>query len=437
MDGTFAHNHFSSSLQSAGFRQALSGLYGDRPDTIALQRDRYLRLAGSFRSLYPEHEGFRIFSAPGRTEIAGNHTDHQGGHVLCASVDLDAVAFAAPVHGGMIRVQSEGYDEFDVIDPDDLSPRSEEANTSAALIRGVAAGFAERGWKIGGFDAYTSSHVPKGSGLSSSAAFEILLSSILNGLYNDGRVPPAEMALISQAAENRYFGKPCGLMDQCGCAFGGVMTIDFRTPGQPAVDSLPVDFNDYGHALVITDTGGSHSGLTADYAAIPADMRAVAAFFGKNVLSEVGRGEFRARIVEAERAAGTGPVLRAMHFFGDDARVTQQADALRRRDIDGFLRLVNESGISSWTLLRNVVSPAHPDRREVVLGLAATSDYLGRRGASRVHGGGFAGTIQAFVPSDLLDGYRCLMDSLFGNGASREIRIRNLPAGEPFAGLAI
>lgn len=434
MNRLFACQNFENELNSEKFGVSLSRLYGDLPETRRLQKERYLRLASLFHDLYPEHDGFRIFSAPGRTEIAGNHTDHQGGHVLCASVDLDAVAFAVPVPDPVVRVKSEGYPEFDVIDLRDLSPKPEETNTSAALIRGVAAGFAERGYSIGGFDAYTTSSVPKGSGISSSAAFEILVSAMFSGMYNDGRVSFEEMAVISQYAENRFFGKPCGLMDQCGCAFGGIMTIDFREAGHPVVNSLPVDFAEYGYSLIITDTGGSHSGLTADYAAIPGDMREVAHFFGKKVLSEVRREEFAGHLAEAAKAAGPGPFMRALHFFGDDARVTSQAEAIRRRDIDEFLRLVNESGISSWTLLRNVYSPAHPDLQQLSLGLAAAGHFLGRRGASRVHGGGFAGTILAFVPTGSLPDYKALMDSFFGAGSSCEIRIRNLPAGEPFAG---
>ncbi|MHB1453202.1 MAG: galactokinase [Saccharofermentanales bacterium] len=417
-------------MDNENFRSTLSGLYGDNPGTHVSQKARYLRLAGLFHSQYPSHEGFRIFSAPGRTEIAGNHTDHQGGHVLCASVDLDVIAFAMPVSGNVIRVKSEGHANFDIIDLEDLIPRDDERNTSAALIRGVLAGFAERGYRIGGFDAYTTSNVPKGSGLSSSAAFEILISTILNYMYNGGNVPPSDMAIVSQYAENHFFGKPCGLMDQCGCAFGGIMTIDFKVSGNPAVDSLPVDFTDYGYSIVITDTGGSHSGLTGDYAAIPCDMKKVAGVFGKNLLSEISRDEFRKHLSEAGKLAGTGPLLRAMHYFNDDARVSEQAKALKQHNIDEFLRLVNESGISSWTLLRNVYSPAHPDLQQVSLGLAVTADFLKRRGASRVHGGGFAGTIQAFVPVELLHEYRSLMDSFFGEGASYEVRIRNKPATE-------
>ncbi|MHB8961674.1 MAG: galactokinase [Saccharofermentanales bacterium] len=433
MSGFFILKSFPDICRSENFRHVLTRLYGDKPGTLKSQTDRYLRLSALFRDLYPGHEGFRIFSAPGRTEIAGNHTDHQGGHVLCASVDLDVIAFAVPVSGNIIRVKSEGHEDFDIIDLSDLTPRSDEVNTSAALIRGVAAGFADRGYAIGGFDAYTASNVPKGSGLSSSAAFEILVAAMLSHMYNGGAIPYTDMAIVSQYAENRFFGKPCGLMDQCGCAFGGVMTIDFKVPGSPLVDSLPVDFRDYGYSLVITDTGGSHSGLTGDYAAIPQDMKKVAEYFGKSLLSEITREEFRSHLAEAERAAGTGPLLRAMHYFNDDARVTAQADALKHQNIDEFLHLVNESGISSWTLLRNVYSPAHPDLQQIALGLAVTADFLGRQGASRVHGGGFAGTVQAFVPTELLRGYQTLMDSIFGNGASCEIRIRNLPASEPFA----
>lgn len=421
---------FPKSVESDYFSNFLKKLYGDEQEIISSQKDRYNRLYKLFKDKYPHHKNFRIFTAPGRTEIAGNHTDHQGGNVLCASVDLDVIAFAAPNNDNMIRVQSEFYDKFDQINLDNLSPVPEETGKSASLIRGVASGFNADKLFIGGFDAYTTSNVPSGSGLSSSAAFEILISTTLNYLYNDGTVKPLAMAKISQGAENNFFGKPSGLMDQCGCAFGGMMTIDFKDNKNVKVEHLEVDFNSFGYTPVITDTKGDHSDLTGDYAAITIDMREVANYFGKSLLSEVGFEDFNSNLAALSSKVGIGPTLRAMHFFQDDKRVTLQTNALKNSDINEFLKLVNQSGISSWTLLRNIYSPAHPQNMQLALALAATGSYLGEKGACRVHGGGFAGTIQAFVPNNMVDGYIKLMDNLFGKGSSRKIHIRDFPATE-------
>ncbi len=396
------------------------------------QNLRYRRLSDLFAAQYPQHDGFRVFSAPGRIEIAGNHTDHQGGRVICASVDIDVVAFAAPNNDRIVRIKSEGYSSFDEIDISDLEPVSTEKGTSAALIRGVAAGLRNKGYSIGGFDAYTTSDIPKGSGLSSSAAFEILVATIFNYFFNEASVPMLEVARISQFAENEYFGKPSGLMDQCGCAFGGIMMIDFRDKDAPLVRPLMIDFSKSGYCPVITDTKGDHSDLTGEYSSVPADMKKAAACFGADILSQVDPLLFSSHLADVVSGAGESAALRAMHFFAENERVVEQAVYLEKGDYNNFLRSVSESGISSWTLLRNIFPASHPDRLQVAIGLAASAEYLGSRGACRVHGGGFAGTIQAFVPEEMTDGYIRRMDELFGAGASKVVRIRDIPASEYF-----
>ncbi len=437
MPEIFNIDDFDAETRDKTFNEVLTVLYGDGykegEDTLRIQRERYLRLSGLFKEMYPGHGSFRIFSAPGRIEIAGNHTDHQGGRVICASVDIDVIAFAAGNDDNVIRIKSEGHSGFDVIDLNVHGPAENEKGTSAALIRGVVAGFRLKGFKVGGFDAYTTSNIPKGSGLSSSAAFEILVAAILNHMYNGSSVPLLEMAKASQYSENVYFGKPSGLMDQCGCAFGGIMTIDFKDRDNAVVRPLDIDFSGSGYFPVITDTRGDHSDLTGEYTSITEDMKKTAGFFGSSLLSQVDPDVFLARIPEAVAAVGTGPVLRAMHFFADNDRVLKQAEALEASDFSRFLDLINESGISSWTLLRNIYPVSHPERQQVALGLAVSRDQLGGNGACRVHGGGFAGTIQAFVPAGMISGYIKRMEELFGPGSSKIVRIRNMPASEPFA----
>jgi galactokinase len=423
-------NNIESAIKTESFIKTMTALYGGEEAILSFHNERYLRLSKLFASQFPQHDQVRIFSTSGRTEIAGNHTDHQRGHVLCASVDMDIVAMAAPNNDNIIRLKSEEYDNMDVIDLSVLTPVEEEKYHSASLIRGISSEFARRGHKIGGFDAYTTSHVPKGSGLSSSAAFEIMVSTILNYLYNDSSLTPVEMAIISQYSENNFFGKPCGLMDQCGCGVGGVMSIDFKTPGEPIVDAIQIDFESYGYSLIITNTGGSHADLNDDYASITEDMRSVARIFGKSVLSEIARAEFRASIPMLHGRISEKAILRAMHYFADDEKVTLQSQALKSGNIHEFLNLVNKSGISSWTCLQNVYSTKIPTDQPVSLALAVSQDFLAGDGAVRVHGGGFAGTIQAFVPNARANEYISLMQELFGSDNSWKIRIRNLPTTE-------
>ncbi|GHU89862.1 galactokinase [Clostridia bacterium] len=348
----------------------------------------------------------QIFS-PGRTEIGGNHTDHQHGIVLAAAVNL-ALTGTAELNGeNVIRVHSKGYPP-DVIDLADLSVRESERGKSAALIRGVCAWFAEHGYKIGGFNAVTESSVPSGSGLSSSACFEVAIGNILAGLFENA-VTPVEIALAGQYAESVYFGKPCGLMDQMACSVGGIIQIDFRDPNEPIIEKIDFDFEKAGLALCVTDTGGSHADLTDDYAAIPREMREVANHFGKDFLREVEPQKFYAELPNLKLSHRA--ILRSIHFFEENERVPKQTAALKDNRIDDFLKLVNQSGRSSFMYLQNVYS--NPREQGLSLALAISEKILGGRGAFRVHGGGFAGTIQAFVPLDLLEAYTSEMNRIF------------------------
>jgi len=384
-------------------------------------RERALRVVEGFRAAFGPAEEAALFSAPGRTEIGGNHTDHQHGHVLCGSVDLDMLACAAPNGRKCVRIRSEGYPDL-AVELDDPAPRREERNTSAALVRGVAAKFRALGYPAGGFDAYVASDVLSGSGLSSSAAYEILVGVILNHFFCGGALDPIALAKIGQYAENVYFGKPSGLMDQIGSAAGGAVAIDFADPAAPKVRKLRADFS--GYALCIVDTGSSHGDLTGDYAGITGEMGAVAAFFGKTVLREVEEADFRAAIPALRERCGDRAVLRAMHFYADDRRATAEADALEAGDLPGFLALVNESGRSSSLLLQNTWSVSNPRQQAIPLALAVGQELLAGRGAIRVHGGGFAGTIQAFVPEDRLEAFRTGMEALLGAGRCHVLHIR-------------
>ena len=359
-----------------------------------------------------------LFSAPGRTEIGGNHTDHQLGRVLAGAVSLETVAAVAVNGENVIRVLSEGYPLCEIA-LDDLAIRPEEFGTTAALIRGVAAGTGLRK----GFDAYICSTVLPGSGLSSSAAFEVLLGTIASQLSGAG-LNAVEIAQLGQKVENEYFGKPCGLMDQMASSVGGIITIDFADPAKPVIEHLELDLAALGYALCIIDSGADHADLTDEYAAIPREMKAVAAVFGKSVLREVDEDAFFARLGEVRAAAGDRAALRAMHFFADNRRVAEQVAALRSGDFDAFLRLVNESGHSSWLYLQNVVPTGATAHQELAAALALAAKLLNGRGACRVHGGGFAGTIQAFVPLDLLESFRAGMEAALGEGSCHVLSIR-------------
>ena len=363
-----------------------------------------------------------VFSAPGRTELSGNHTDHQHGLVLAAAVELDTRAAVALNGTSMIRVLSEGYPLCEV-DLRDLSIRAGEKNTTAALIRGVAAGFAQRGCTLSGFDAYVTSTVLPGSGLSSSAAFEVMLGTAINHLFS-GCANAVEIAKIAQYAENVYFGKPCGVMDQMASSVGGCVAIDFADPTVPVVTPVEFDFSACGHTLCIIDSGASHADLTDEYAAIPAELRTVCALFGRTVLRDVPETDFYAAIPRVRAAAGDRAVLRAIHIYDENRRVAAQVAALQRGDFHDFLRYVNLSGFSSQNLLQNVIPTGATAHQEVAMALALARHLLGGRGACRVHGGGFAGTIQAFVPDDMLPAFRTGIDAVLGEGSCHILSIR-------------
>ncbi len=365
----------------------------------------------------------RYFSAPGRTEIGGNHTDHQRGRVLAAAVNLDTRAAVRPNGTQTVRVLSKGY-PMSVVALSELTPKAEEINTTPALIRGVAARFQQMGFRLEGFDAYCESTVLPGSGLSSSAAYEVLIGTIFNALFCDGKVSQPEIARIGQYAENVFFGKPSGLMDQMASAVGGLVAIDFLDPNAPKIASVDFDFAASGHALCIIDTRASHADLTDEYAAIPGELKAICAAFGKEVLTQVPEEAFYAKLPELRVQCGDRAVMRAIHFYQENARVPRQVSALERGDFNGFLALVKESGYSSYMYLQNVIPAGYQAHQDVAVALALCEHYLAGKGAYRVHGGGFAGTVQAFVPYEALDGFRAGVEGALGEGTCHVLSIR-------------
>lgn len=365
----------------------------------------------------------RYFSAPGRTEIGGNHTDHQRGRVLAAAVNLDTRAAVAVNGTREVRILSKGY-PLCVVSLDTLVPQHAEINTTPALVRGVCARFAQLGCPVEGFDAYCESTVLPGSGLSSSAAFEVLIGTIVNGLFFEGKVSQPEIAQIGQYAENVFFGKPCGLMDQTASAVGNLVTIDFGDKDHPVIEPVNFDFSSCGHALCIIDSQASHADLTDEYAAIPGELRQVCAYFGKEVLTQVPEAEFYAAIPALRKCCPDRAILRAIHVYQDNARVPQQVQALREGNFDKFLTLVKQSGHSSYMYLQNVIPAGYIEHQDVAVALALCEHYLQGRGAYRVHGGGFAGTVQAFVPFDLLEAFRGGLDAALGEGACHVLSIR-------------
>ena len=365
----------------------------------------------------------RYFSAPGRTEIGGNHTDHQRGRVLAAAVNLDTRAAVAVNGTREVRILSKGY-PLCVVSLDTLVPQQAEINTTPALVRGVCARFAQLGCPVEGFDAYCESTVLPGSGLSSSAAFEVLIGTIVNGLFFEGKVSQPEIAQIGQYAENVFFGKPCGLMDQTASAVGNLVTIDFGDKDHPVIEPVDFDFSSCGHALCIIDSQASHADLTDEYAAIPGELKQVCAYFGKEVLTQVPEAEFYAAIPALRKCCPDRAILRAIHVYQDNARVPQQVQALREGNFDKFLTLVKQSGHSSYMYLQNVIPTGYIEHQDVAVALALCEHYLQGRGAYRVHGGGFAGTVQAFVPFDLLEAFRSGLDAALGEGACHVLSIR-------------
>ena len=401
----------------------LASLYCCAPAETASEAARYAAVLDGLEKTFGSHAEAGLYSAPGRTEIGGNHTDHQHGRVLAGSVNIDMIAAAAPNDKNQLRVQSEGYD-LCVIDLNDLEARKEEENTTAALLRGECAAFTQRGAKLAGLDVYISSNVPKGSGVSSSAAFEVLIGVILNDCFMAEKVSPIAIAQIGQWAENVYFGKPCGLMDQMASSVGNIITIDFADPAHPAVEPVQVDFSKAGLALCILDSGADHADLTDEYAAIPSECRAVAAVCGGEVLRDVPFETFLAKLPECRKQCGDRAVLRAFHIYADNERVAKQVAALRADDFDTFLQLVTESGLSSWEYLQNVIPAGYKEHQEVAVTIAAAKHFLRGKGAVRVHGGGFAGTVQAFVPVEELAQFKEQMEAILGAGRCHVLSIR-------------
>ena len=412
-------------LRAGAHDQALSALYAldGAQASVDRARGRACHVVQSLMDAFSPTGDAALFSGPGRTEIGGNHTDHQRGRVLCGSVDMDMLACAAPNGTNIVRVQSEGYPALE-IGLEDLSVREGEGNTSAALVRGVAAKVRELGYPLSGFDAYITSTVLSGSGLSSSAAYETLLGNIFNRFCCGGALDAITIAKIGQYAENVYFGKPCGLMDQMGSSVGGAVFIDFNDPANPVVEKVDYDFSQSGHALCIVDTASSHGDLTDDYAAVTREMGAVAAHFGKSVLRDVPLEDFHAAVPALRQECGDRAVLRAMHFYSDDRRAAQEAGALKKGDFEAFLNMVNASGLSSSLCLQNTWSIHDPKQQAIPLALTVGGHLLDGMGAIRVHGGGFAGTIQAWVPEEYLTVFKNGIEGLFGPGKCHVLHIR-------------
>ena len=416
-------------INNGGFDSAFKALYCcmDQAE-VDRQRARYVKAVRRFEELYGAGREVSIYSAPGRTEIGGNHVDHNNGIVMAAAVNLDIIAVVSLNNSKVVRVKSHGFRDADVVDLTDDSVSEREKGRSSALIRGVAARIRQLGGKAEGFDAYTTSDVLRGSGLSSSAAFEVVIGAVFNGEFNDFRFTPVEVAQIGQYAENVYFGKPSGLLDQTASSVGSAITIDFKDPAAPVVEELAFDLAKHGLFLCITDTKGSHADLTDDYAAIRFEMEQVAAFFGKKVLREVDEEAFFAAIAQVRAQLGDRAVLRAIHFFAECHRAVALKDAIKRDDIEEFKKLIIAGGNSSFEYNQNAYSIRHPKEQGVPLGLALSQRLLEGAGAWRLQGGGFAGTIQAFVPADRLESYIGTMEATFGKGSCYVLNVRNFGA---------
>ena len=410
-----------SEIENGNYDNLFLDIYVDE-DKISYQKQRYVNAIESYIEEFGEDD-VEIYSAPGRSEVGGNHTDHQHGEILAASINLDAIGIVKKTDDMKVSILSKGY-TLTTISLENLDMQEEEKETTIALIKGVVAGLANRGYKIGGFKAYITSDVLIGAGLSSSAAYETLIGNIVSGLYNNMSVSAEEIAIIGQFAENVYFGKPCGLMDQMACSVGNMVHVDFADINNPKVEKVTFDLNKYGYSLCITDTKGSHADLTADYAAVPEEMKKVAAFFGKEVLLGLTVDDILENIVKVREQVGDRGVLRALHFIRENERVQKEVSYLSDEDIEGFLKTVAASGNSSYKYLQNVYSNADVQHQNVSLALAISEDFLGDNGVSRVHGGGFAGTIQAFVKNDIVIEYQKIMDMVFGQGACSVLKIR-------------
>ncbi len=411
-------------ISSGSLDSVFTELYG--ADKVAYQRERYVQAIDGFIENYADSDDLRLFSVPGRSEISGNHTDHNHGKVLAASINLDIIAVARKTDTGVVNIKSKGFSP-DSVKISEIKVDPDKFFTSFSVIEGMCEGLESAGYTVGGFDAYTTSDVLKGSGLSSSAAFEVMVGNIMRTLYGND-VDDVTVAKLAQYAENKYFGKPCGLMDQTACAVGGFISIDFADPKNPIVGKPAFDLSALGYSLCIVNTGGNHADLNADYASVPAEMKAVAAHFGKEVLREVTLEEIIAAIPALREKTGDRAIMRAIHFVNENQRVTKQASALESGDLSAFFDGVRASGNSSFKFLQNVYTVKNVEEQGLSLALAVTEDFLGKLSAPsacRVHGGGFAGTIQAFMPESATADYARLMDGVFGEGATYVLRIRN------------
>lgn len=410
------------SLEQGSLDQRIKEIYVDE-QRVPYNRERYIRAIDRFTELFPSEKEIEIYSAPGRSEVCGNHTDHQNGMVLATSINLDAIAIVAKAEEPVIRLVSGDF-PMEEVDVAELSMKEEEQSTTTALIRGVAAGMKERGHKVGGFTAYITSDVLMGAGMSSSAAFESLIGTILSGLYNDMKVSSIEIAQIGQYAENIYFGKPCGLMDQMACSVGGMIFIDFKEKEHPEVRQVHTDFEKAGLSLCIVDTKGSHADLTPDYAAVPAEMNQVAQALGREHLREVPRETFFKELPKLWKETSGRAVLRAIHFYEEEERVLRGVKSLEESDYPGFLSVIKASGDSSAKYLQNIYSPKDVDSQNVTVALAVSESILGENGVCRVHGGGFAGTIQAFVKNEAVAAYKEQIEAIYGDDSCHVLKVR-------------
>ena len=406
-------------IENGAFDKDFTMLYGD----VSAVRARYSAACDSFCGIFPERDGIRLFSAPGRTEVGGNHTDHQHGCVLAGGVNLDVIAIVAPNVDNKVRIKSECYD-MDVIDIAELEKNESEHGRASALIRGVLSRFKELGCTLSGFNAYTTSNVLKGSGLSSSAAFEVLVGNIVNGMFFENKADEITIAKIGQYAEREYFGKPCGLLDQMASSLGGFTYADFFDPSEPITEKINLDIHSFGYTLCVVDTGGNHANLTQDYADITIECKKISNALGVDFLRDADSDRFYKSIPELRRSCGDRAVLRAFHFFNEQNRVEEQKAALKAGDFESFLRLVNESGNSSYDYLQNLYSNSDVAEQGLPLAIAFTKRFLNGRGACRVHGGGFAGTIQCYIPTEILADYKKMIESVFGCGSCCVLNIR-------------
>ena len=414
------------SINEGAIDSTLTYVYGEA--ALAHQKKRYLDAIDAFEAIYGDRD-ISLYTVAGRSELSGNHTDHNHGCVIAASIDLDVIAVAAKRDDNTVRIKSEGFSDDTIDLTTYTTPREDDFGTSGSIIAGMAAGFIKNGHAVGGFDAYCTSNVLKGSGLSSSAAFEDMVGNILNYSYNDGKIDNVEIAMIAQYAENVFFGKPCGLMDQVACAVGGIVAIDFADPKAPVIDKINFDMSANGYNLCIVNTGGNHADLTDDYAAVPAEMKSVAKLFGKDVLRGISADELIANAAKIRAEVGDRALLRALHFVSENERVSAQKSALLREDLDAYFAGVIASGRSSYCYLQNVYTTKNVAEQGLSTALCISERFLAdKRAAWRVHGGGFAGTIQCYVPTQYVEDYRALMDGVFGEGNCIVLRIRPVGA---------